>query len=118
MNTRGVVIGVLACLALAGCGEDPGSASGGKPFTLPVGATTWDATAPAWFHDGTLHVGERSVELGRRVDEFVLGATGAYWMRGGTLMFTSAEGSTQEVQDVGWANLAVWALLGMTEPPF
>lgn len=100
----------LACLALAGCGTSPsGEASGDAPFTLPVGPTTWDATAPAWYHDGTLHVGERTVELGDRVDQFVLGATGAYWMRGSTLMFTSAEGSTDEVEDVGWGNLAVSA---------
>jgi hypothetical protein len=104
-----VVVRVLACLALAGCGESTGSATHGKPFTLPVGPTTWDVTAPAWFHDGTLHVGARTVELGDRVDLFVLGATGVYWMRGGTLMFTSAEGATEKVEEVGWGNLAVSA---------
>lgn len=109
MNARGVVVGVLACLALAGCGESTGSASAGEPFTLPVGPTEWDVSAPAWFYDGTLHVGERTLELGDRADQFVLGATGVYWMRGRTLMFTSAEGDTQEVEDVGWGNLAVSA---------
>ncbi len=109
MNVRGVVGGVLACLALAGCGESAGSASGGKPFTLPVGPTRWDVSAPAWFHDGTLHVGARTVELGDQVDQFALGATGVYWMRGQTLMFTSAEGDTEQVEDVGWGDLAVSA---------
>ena len=109
MNARGVVVGVLTCLALAGCGESTGSASHGEPFPLPVGPTEWDVSAPAWFHDGTLQVGERTVELGDRVDLFLLGATGVYWMLGQTLMFTSAEGATQEVEDVGWANLAVSA---------
>jgi len=100
---------MLACLALAGCGESTGSASRGEPFTLPVGPTEWDVSAPAWFHDGTLHVGERSVELGDRVDQFVLGATGVYWMRGQTLMFTGAEGGTEKVENVRWGNLAVSA---------
>jgi hypothetical protein len=109
MSARRVLVGVLACLALAGCGESIGSASSGEPFTLPVGPTEWDVSAPAWFHDGTLHVGEATVELGKRVDQFVLGATGVYWMRGGTLMFTSADGATQRVEDVGWGNLAVSA---------
>ena len=109
MNARWVVVGVLAGLALAGCGESTGSATHGEPFTLPVGPTEWDVNAPAWFHDGTLHVGERTVELGDRVDQFVLGATGVYWMRGQTLMFTSAEGDTQKVEDVRWGNLAVSA---------
>ncbi len=109
MNARGLMVCALACLALAGCGESTASASQGEPFELPVGPTQWDASAPAWFHDGTLHVGEQSVELGDRVDQFVLGATGAYWMRGQTLMFTSAEGDTQKVEDVGWGNLAVSA---------
>jgi hypothetical protein len=109
MSARRVLVGVLACLALAGCGESTGSASSGEPFTLPVGPTEWDVSAPAWFHDGTLHVGEATVELGKRVDQFVLGATGVYWMRGGTLMFTSADGATQRVEDVGWGNLAVSA---------
>ncbi|KQT90704.1 hypothetical protein ASG49_13160 [Marmoricola sp. Leaf446] len=109
MKLRGVLVGgVLACLALTGCG-DVGGASGDRPFTLPVGPTRWDATAPAWLLDGTLHVGERTVELGDDVDQFALGATGVYWMRGRTLMFTSAEGETQRVEDVGWGNLAVSA---------
>ena len=109
VNARGVVVGMLGCLALAGCGESTGSASHAEPFALPVGPTAWDVSAPAWFHDGTLHVGKRTVELGQRVDQFVLGATGVYWMRGEALMFTNAEGSTQKVEDVGWGNLAVSA---------
>jgi hypothetical protein len=109
MIARGVLVGVLACLALAGCGESTTRSSEERPFTLPVGPTEWDVMGPAWFHDGTLHVGERIVELGDRVDQFVLGATGVYWMRGRTLMFTSSEGSTQEIRDVGWGNLAVSA---------
>ena len=109
MNVRGIVVGVLACLVLAGCGGSAGSSSSTAPFTLPVGPTDWDVSAPAWFYDGTLHVGERTVELGDQVDQFVLGATGAYWVRAQTLMFTDAEGATQEVQNVGWDNLAVSA---------
>jgi|GEM_PF-4377230 len=108
MFAQRLVIGTLACLALAGCGES--SVDGPhtrEPFTLPVGPTEWGVIAPAWLHDGTLHVGDRTVELGDRVDRFVLGATGVYWMREGTLMFTSAEGDTQEVEDVGWDNMAV-----------
>ncbi|MGZ8744248.1 MAG: hypothetical protein ACXWXO_15120 [Nocardioides sp.] len=62
-----------------------------------------------WLYDGTLHVGAQTVELGEGVDQLVLGATGVYWMRGQTLMFTSAEGGTQEVEDVGWGDLAVSA---------
>jgi hypothetical protein len=107
MIVRGVVVSVIACLALVGCGESTTGAADEQPFMLPVGATAWDVTAPAWLHDGTLHVGEETVELGPRVDQFVLGATGVYWMRGQTLMFTSAVGSTQKVEDVGWGNLAV-----------
>ena len=80
MNARGVVVTALACLALAGCGEPADSASTGQPFALPVGPTEWDVHAPAWLHDGTLHVGDRIVDLGDDVDEYVLGATGAYWM--------------------------------------
>lgn len=109
MSTRGFVVGLVACLVLVGCGDVPGSASYDEPFTLPVGPTQWDVSEPAWLDHGTLHVGERSVELGDRVDQFVLGATGVYWMRQQTLMFTSAEGDTQEVEDVRWGNLAVSA---------
>ncbi|MFJ9389384.1 hypothetical protein ACIRON_11230 [Nocardioides sp. NPDC101246] len=106
MNLRGLVAGALA-LALTGCAT---ATMGGKePFSLPVGPTEWDATAPAWYAEGTLHVGKRTVELGDRVDHFVLGPTGVYWMRGGTLMFTSAEGKTETVEKVVWDNLAVSA---------
>lgn len=104
-----VVAGALVSLVVAGCGSPTATVGGTEPFSLPVGPTEWDATAPAWYADGTLHVGERSVELGDRVDQFVLGATGAYWMRGATLMFTSAEGETEKVEKVGWGNLAVSA---------
>ncbi|TWG99277.1 hypothetical protein L615_002700000580 [Nocardioides sp. J9] len=109
MRTRGLLLILSASLALAGCGESSSSEPTGAPWALPVGATEWDVTAPAWFHAGTLHVGDESVELGERVDTFVLGRTGAYWMRGDTLMFTSAEGATEEVAEVGWDNLAVSA---------
>ncbi|MFO6454460.1 MULTISPECIES: hypothetical protein [unclassified Aeromicrobium] len=108
MSVRGRTVAMLACVVLAGCaGSSEGSAD--APFTLPVGPTTWDTSAPAWLLDGTLHVGDATVELGDDVDQFVLGATGVYWIRGGTLLFTSAEGVTHEVADVGWRNLAVSA---------
>ena len=109
MNARGILVCLLTCFALTGCGQSSEGGSDEKPFTLPVGPTEWDVSAPAWFHDGTLHVGDRTVELGDEVDEFVLGATGVYWMSGHALRFTSAEGRTQEVEDVGWRNLAVSA---------
>lgn len=110
MNPRAVVVaGALVALVAAGCGSSTATVGGKEPFSLPVGPTEWEATAPAWYADGTLHVGERAVDLGGRVDEFVLGATGVYWMRGRTLMFTSAEGETEKVEDVGWRNLAVSA---------
>lgn len=106
---RATVAGAVL-LALAACGHQLGSRAGAEPFRLPVGPTSWDSvTAPAWFDHGTLHVGDQSVELGDGVEKFVLGATGAYWMRGQTLMFTSAEGRTQRVADVRWGNLAVSA---------
>lgn len=99
---------LLAAGALTGCGPD--EASYGEPFALPVGATEWaQVPAPAWVERGTLHVGEESVALGAGVDLFVLGRTGAYWMRDQTLMFTDVEGETREVEDVGWSNLAVSA---------
>ncbi|WP_323791755.1 hypothetical protein [Nocardioides sp.] len=108
MNLSRVAVGALTCLVLAGCGDSTAGPSE-APFTLPVGSTEWDVGAPAWFHVDTLHVGEETVRLGKGVDEFVLGATGVYWVRSGVLMFTDAEGASQEVADVGWTNLAVSA---------
>ena len=108
MSARRVVVGLLACLALAGCGESAaGGASPSAPFELPVGPTEWEADAPAWLHDGVLHVGDREVELGDRVTTFVLGPTGAYWISGQLLMFTSAEGETQEVRDLQSTSVAI-----------
>lgn len=108
MTRRGVLAVVVTSVVLAAC-TGPTSSDARPPFSLPVGPTTWDASAPAWLHDGTLHVGDATVHLGDRVDQFVLGATGAYWMRGSTLMFTSSQGDTQRIEDVGWGNLAVSA---------
>lgn len=110
----GPLVGLLAATTLAGCGEESsGGAAGDEPFTLPVGEREWDdVRAPAWLQDRTLHVGEQTVELGDGgdpVEQFVLGATGAYWMRGPTLMFTATDGATEEVADVRWGNLAVSA---------
>ncbi|WP_328530433.1 hypothetical protein OG984_04455 [Nocardioides sp. NBC_00368] len=110
MSLRGAAVAfALVSLSLAGCGSTAASSGGKEPFALPVGPSAWDATAPAWYADGTLHVGERSVDLGDRVDQFVLGATGVYWTHGQTLWFTSAEGETEKVEKVGWSNLAVSA---------
>ncbi|TIC83867.1 hypothetical protein E8D34_14995 [Nocardioides sp. GY 10113] len=106
---RGAVAALLACLAAAGCGIDVGvEGASADPFTLPVGPTEWDVPVAAWYHDGTLHVGDERLELGA-VEEFVLGATGVYWVRDGMLMFTSAAGLTEQVAEVGWANLAISA---------
>lgn len=108
MNLRATLVaGLLAPFVLAGCGI--ATAADEDAFALPVGPTEWDATGPAWYADGTLHVGERTVELGDRVDQFVLGATGVYWMRGQALWFTSVEGESEKVERVGWGNLAVSA---------
>ena len=109
MNARGIAAGLLACLLLPGCGQSTASESQGGRLTLPVGSTQWDVSAPAWLHDGTLHVGERTVELGGQVDRFVLGATGVYWMRGQELMFTDVEGTTRDVRDLGSSEIAVSA---------
>lgn len=101
-------LAALACLAaivapLSACGDarSSGGAAGGEPFELPVGPTTWDATAPAWLSDGRVHVGERSVRIDPDADSYVVGLTGVYWMREGTLMFTSAGGDTQDVAPIG-----------------
>ncbi|NRQ49223.1 hypothetical protein [Aeromicrobium stalagmiti] len=110
MKLSRVLASALAVVVLAGCGSEGGSSTGGAPFTLPVGKSSWDAvTAPAWLNDGTLHVGDQTVRLGKRVDEFVLGATGVYWLRGGTLWFTDTAGDTQKVHTVGQSNVAVSA---------
>lgn len=105
VKSRGIIAGLSVCLALAGCGETPEAES----FSLPIGATTWDVGAPVWFHEGTLHVGEDEVRLGERVDQYVVGATGAYWSTAGRLMFTSAEGHTRPIHDLQEMNLAVSA---------
>lgn len=110
MRFRRVVGGALALIALTGCSQSMGGESHAVRFTLPVGSTQWDdVTAPAWYYDGTLHVGEETVEIDGSVDAFVLGATGAYWMNGETLMFTSVEGRAQKVAEVDWNNMAVSA---------
>lgn len=104
-----VLVGLLVCLALPACGEEPGPAAAADAFDLPVGQTEWDAFQPTWYVDGTLHVGDRTVELGDRVDKYVVAPTGVYWMRAGMLMFTSAEDETQEVAPVGWGNFVISA---------
>lgn len=109
-STRAAAVGLAAALLLAGCGTStPQSELGGAPFTLPVGPTAWEQTSPAWLLDGTLHVGDQQVRLGRDAEQFVLGATGAYWVRGSDLVFTSVEGETQEVAPTGWGNIAISA---------
>jgi hypothetical protein len=72
VNARRVVVGCSRSSALVGCAESTGSAYG-EPSTLPVESNEWELWRPASFRDGTLHVGERTVELGDRVDQFVLG---------------------------------------------
>lgn len=110
MDVRRALGCALAAVVLAGCGDAGTGSSDGEGLRLPVGQRTWDAvTAPTWVEDGTLHVGDQTVTLGKRVDQFVLGATGAYWIRAGTLMFTDTAGHTTKVKHVGWDNIAVSA---------
>lgn len=98
----------VATAVLAGCGRQDAGA-GAAPFQLPVGSSEWDATAPAWLADGTLHVGDRTVPLPGAVDTFVIAPTGAYWLRGSTLHFTDAAGTTQRVHDLGLGEIAISA---------
>lgn len=103
---------VVLLLSLTGCGDTVAGGADGDdkpPLRVPVGPTTWDASAPAWFVDGTLHVGDEAVPLPGVVDRFVVAPTGVYWQRGELLMFTSAEGDTRRVDDVGAADLAISA---------
>jgi len=103
---RAVAI-LLLCALLAACGST--GSSDPATGTLAIGPTTWDVGAPAWYLHRVLHVGEKSVTLGDNVEGFVLGATGAYWLRGDRLMFTSAEGRTELAADGRWSNVAVSA---------
>lgn len=98
---------LLSSALVAGCGST--GAQDAPVRSLPVGPTTWDVTAPAWLLHGSLHVGERTVRLGTRVDDFVLGATGVYWLRRQELMFTSAQDRTERAAVGRWSNLVVSA---------
>lgn len=100
---------LAAGVLLAACGSSSPTGIGADPFALPVGPSEWKRTSPAWLLDGTLHVGSEQVRLGRNAGPFVLGATGAYWVRGSDLMFTSTTGETQEVAPTGWGNIAISA---------
>lgn len=108
MKASRVVLGLVVSLTVTACGSAPGDGAT-TTSSLPVGSTRWDVGAPAWLHDGVLHVGDREVTLGPDVDEYVLGATGAYWLRGRALMFTSADDRTQRATPGRWSNLAVSA---------
>ena len=112
VSTRRIATALAAGVLLAACGTSTGtppSEAGGEPFPLPVGPSEWKRTSPAWLLDGTLHVGGEQVRLARDAGPFVLGATGAYWMRGSDLMFTSTAGETQLVAPTGWGNIAISA---------
>ena len=107
---RAVAAGLVAAMTVAACGgTGKPDDSRTEPSSLPVGVTRWDAGGPAWLFDGTLHVGDQSVEMPGKVDRFVVAATGIYWVRLQVLHFTSVEGETEEVGVVPWGNIAVSA---------
>jgi hypothetical protein len=107
---RAVAAGLVAATAVAACsGTGAPDGGGNEPSSLPVGDTAWDAVGPAWLFDGTLHVGDQSVEMPGKVDRFVVAATGVYWVRLQTLYLTDVEGATEEVGFVPWGNIAVSA---------
>ncbi|WP_370289353.1 hypothetical protein [Nocardioides sp.] len=102
------VLLTVAAAVLAGCGSQEAGA-GAAPFRLPVGSSEWEASAPAWLADGTLHVGDRTVPLPGAVDSFVVAPTGAYWLRGSTLRFTDVAGTTRRVRDLERSEIAISA---------
>ena len=98
---------MLACASLTGCGSPLFGAAHGAPFELPVGPTEWAEDGPSWFQNGVLHVGSQRVTIGDQPAAYAVGPTGVYWVDAQVLWFTSAEGDTQEVQDLQWSSLAV-----------
>ena len=100
-----VVVVLVVFLALAACDLDPRSRP--APFELPVGSSEWNLSGPSSIQDDVLRVGNQSVRLGDGVSEYALSPTGAYWMNGQVLTFTSSTGDTQEVRNLEWSSLVV-----------
>lgn len=107
---RTAVAAFAAAATITACtGTDDGGGSDREPFALPVGTTEWDAFGPAWLFEGTIHVGDQSVEVPRQVHQFVVAPTGVYWLHLRTLYFTDVDGVTEEVDIAPGGRIAVSA---------
>ncbi|NPD05317.1 hypothetical protein HN031_11550 [Nocardioides sp. zg-1308] len=106
MRTRVLVAAALVCAAVAG-GWGLSRYAGAAPFELPVGPTEWDVSERSWLSNGVLHVGDRRVTIGEDPAAHVVGPSGAYWIDGQVLWFTSAEGGTEEVSDLQWSSMVI-----------
>lgn len=75
---------------LVGCEDDASTPREqvAAPFTLPVGAPAFDPRAPAWSVGGTLHVGERTLELDPAPAAFVVTRGGVHYLADGSLWFS------------------------------
>lgn len=99
----------LVCTAtLSACGDEQTSdEAAGPPARLPVGAGTWDADAPSWVVDETLHVGRETVPLPGVVDAYVVTVHGVYWLRGDVLHLTDTAGRGTRIGEVDGSSLLV-----------
>ena len=94
-----VALGLLGPAGLlTACGDDvatPGATSGS---TIPVGDLTVRPGELVWAVGSTVHVGDRSEDVGRRIDQFVVGPHGIYYVSHGSLWFTDLDREKRVVE--------------------
>ncbi|ANH37002.1 hypothetical protein I601_0550 [Nocardioides dokdonensis FR1436] len=91
-----LIAAALGAVVLVGCEDDasPPRERATAPFTLPVGAPAFDPRAPAWSVGGTLHVGERTLELDPAPAAFVVTRWGVHYLADGSLWFSDGGPAT------------------------
>jgi hypothetical protein len=108
MRLLGMVVIVQLAGVLAGCGDDEADPTGpvAEPFSLPVGAPSYDVDAATWAVRETIRVGEEEIVAEPAPDVYVVTGSGIYYIAKGRLYFTDG-GAVEEVADVGSSALAV-----------
>jgi hypothetical protein len=101
----GLVVGLSLTATACGSGTDD-PAPAGAPFSIPVGAPSYDPDAATWAVRGKVHVGDTVLDVAPPPEAYVVTRRGVYYNARGALYFTDG-GDVEKVAEVGGAGLAV-----------
>lgn len=103
------VVALLLMPLTSACGDETpgGERAATAPYSLPVHAADIPLDQVSWAEGSTLHVGDREIELGHRIDQYALTPHAIVFMDRTTLWSSDGTSAPVRVAETGLAHLVL-----------